>query len=190
MSVKIVFDFDTEDEDAIAAALEQAGAMITGITDETEAAIRSMIGEAIREGVPPYDAARAISSMIGLTSAQGQAALKYRKQLIDNGLTLTKVNEKVDEYADELLGERANTIARTEIMDALNAGQDEAWLQAQADGYLSPDATKEWITTPDDALCDECEAMDGHTVAIGDDFAEGDPPLHPNCRCTTGIAEP
>jgi hypothetical protein len=50
-----------------------------------------------------YDAARTIVPLIGLTSAQGQAVLKYRETLIDNGLTLEKVNDKVDSYAEDLL---------------------------------------------------------------------------------------
>jgi hypothetical protein len=32
----------------------------------------------------------------------------------------------------------------------------------------------------------ECEDLDGETILLGDEFADGvsAPPLHPNCRCT------
>jgi hypothetical protein len=99
-----------------------AAKLVTEITDETERAIRNVIAKAIHDGVPPYDAARMIVPTIGLRSDQTQALVKYREQLIDNGLSLDKVNEKVDAYADDLLTSRAETIARSEIMDALNEG--------------------------------------------------------------------
>jgi hypothetical protein len=67
----------------------------------------------------------------------------------------------------------------------LNTGQSEAWRQAQDTGFLSEDAEKEWIAADP---CDECAEFEGTTVPIDEEFPDGDPPLHPNCRCTTGIA--
>jgi len=186
----IQFKFDGAVESAVKNAEKMAGKMITQISKETEANIRNLISTALAQGIPPYDAARAIVPLIGLTPQQGQAALKFREKLIDNGLPLTKVNEQVDRYADKLLNRRAEQIARTEIMDALNNGQNESWQQAQEQGFLSENATKEWIVTPDDALCPECEPMDGRTVPINEDFPNGDPPLHPSCRCTIAIGTP
>lgn len=186
----IGFAFDDKAVAAQEAANAQAAKMVVEITKETEANIRALVAQAIREGIPPYDAAAAIHDMIGLTSAQGQAAMKYRKELVNAGLPLQKVNDKVERYAEELLTTRAETIARSEIMDALNTGQSEAWAQAQEAGFLSENATKVWIITPVEKLCPECEAMDGQTVPIDQEFPDGDPPLHPNCRCTTGIGRP
>ena len=186
----INFRFDADTPEALAHAAKFAAKRIDKISKETAANIRNLIARAIDEGIPPYDAARAIRPLIGLTSPQGQAALKFRLQLINNGLSLEKVNEKVDRYAEKLLNSRADMIARTEIMDALNSGQNESWIQAQSEGYLSANATKEWIVTPDDLLCPECEPMDGKTVRIDQEFPNGDPPLHPSCRCTIAIGTP
>lgn len=186
----ITFAFDDKNEDAQKAALDAGAKMVSEISDETEQAIRNVIAQSIRDGVPPYEAAKNILPLIGLTRAQAQAVQKYRAQLASNGLTPKQVDDKSEQYADELLDLRADTIARSEIMDALNNGQEEAWLQAQEDGVLSEDATKEWITTPDELTCPQCEPMDGKTAPIGDEFEEGDPPLHPNCRCTIGISKP
>lgn len=183
----ITVRFDSTNAKAQAAALKFAGALIDGLTDETLANLRQLIARVIREGMNPYEAARAIQALIGLTAAQGQAALTYRTQLINQGLTLDRVNVLVDRYAAKLLQVRARTIARTEIMDALNTGQALAWRQAQAAGYLDASARKEWITVPVHC-CDACSAMDGQTVSITADFPDGDPPLHPNCRCTIGLA--
>lgn len=185
----ISFRFDSQAEAAVKAAEEMAGKMITEITNETEANIRNLIAEAIRSGIPPYDAARTIVPLIGLTSAQGQAVFKYRVELIDNGLAIGKVNEQVDKYADELLVSRGDTIARTEILDALNSGQDEAWQQAQDEGLLTANATKEVIITED--ACEVCVAIaDEGPVPIGDDFSDDGPPFHPRCRCTVAISTP
>lgn len=185
----IDFRFDATSHEAIKAAEQQAAKMVTEITKETETALRNVITTAIREGIPPYDAARMIVPMIGLTSAQAQATMKYRAQLIDNGLALDTVNSKVDDYADELLNKRGDAIARTEIMDALNSGQDEAYTQAQDDGYLSPESEKEVILSDD--ACEECVAIaDEGPVPVSEDFSEDGPPFHPHCRCTTGIATP
>jgi SPP1 gp7 family putative phage head morphogenesis protein len=186
----IGFSFDDKNPRAAKAAEEQGARMVTEITKETEQAIREAVATAIRQGIPPDELSDVVSDIVGLTSAQAQAVLKYRQQLIDNGLAQNKVDAETEKYADKLLDKRADMIARTEIMDALNEGQDEAWQQAQDEGILSDDATKEWITAPDDQLCPECEAMDGKQVPVGQDFPEGDPPLHPNCRCTIGIGKP
>lgn len=189
MADAIKFKFDDAAERAVEEAERIAGAMITEITDATEAAIRALIATAIRDGIPPYEAARMIVPLIGLTSAQGLAALKYREQLIDSGLTLEKVNEKVDDYADELLQRRGENIARTEILDALNAGQEESLLQAQYEGLLSDNATKEVILSED--ACPLCqEIADEGPVPLDQDFSEEGPPFHPSCRCTIAIATP
>lgn len=188
--MSVTFSFDGKNAEAQQAALDQAARMVTEITDETEKAIRLVIAKSIKEGIPPYDAASRILPLIGLTSAQAQAVLKYREQLEGSGLTSGKVDDEVNGYADKLLESRADAIARTEIMDALNEGQQAAWMQAQDDGVLTDGATKEWITTPDELTCEYCAPMDGKTVPIGDEFSEGDPPLHPNCRCTIAIGTP
>lgn len=103
----------------------------------------------------------------------------------------------VDELTDriaELIGnsERAEMIARTETMRASNEGQQEAWDQAVEEGLLTGNEQQEWIVTPDDRLCPECEPFDTATAELGGTFeAEGTesdgPPLHPRCRCTLGL---
>lgn len=103
------------------------------------------------------------------------------------------VDTLTDEITD-LIGdaERAEVIARTETMRASNEGQQQAWDQAAEDGYLTGNEEQEWIVTPDDRLCPECEPFDGETAELGGTFsAEGidsdGPPLHPRCRCTLGL---
>jgi SPP1 gp7 family putative phage head morphogenesis protein len=87
-----------------------------------------------------------------------------------------------DTLADELLNAgafsaaRAEMIARTESAGADIAGNVIGW---QASGLVTE---KEWIVA-DANECDACAEMNGEKVAIDEEFPEGDPPLHPNCRC-------
>lgn len=84
---------------------------------------------------------------------------------------------------------RAEMIERTESMLVVHAGQREAWSDAIDEGYLSPDARRVWITTGDNVVCPECEALDGKTADL-DGMYDADvdgPPLHPSCRCTEGL---
>jgi hypothetical protein len=85
--------------------------------------------------------------------------------------------------------DRAELIARTETMTALNEGQRGAWDDAVEAGLLPDDAKRVWIAAP--GCCDDCEELDGETADLDGEYPNdgGDgPPLHPNCRCTEGIA--
>lgn len=100
--------------------------------------------------------------------------------------------EGLDAAYDDILAAvgdeaRAEMIARTETMDAANEGLAEGWDAAQEAGLLGEDAKKVWIATS--GACDDCDDVDGEEVPLDEDFSVGDdPPLHPNCRCTMGIA--
>jgi SPP1 gp7 family putative phage head morphogenesis protein len=109
----------------------------------------------------------------------------------DPDMDVHSLADEIDAIIDD--PDRAETIARTEVMSAANEGQLEAWDQAKEDGLLTGAEQKEWIVTPDDRLCPVCEPMDGETVPIDEDFdVDGDlldgPPAHPNCRCTLGLS--
>lgn len=114
------------------------------------------------------------------------------RESIKAAVTRALEGEGIDAAYDEILDAvgdeaRAEVIARTEVMDAANEGLALGWEQAQEEGLLGPDAKKVWIATS--GCCDECESVDGEEVPLDDDFSVGDdPPLHPNCRCTMGIA--
>jgi len=87
--------------------------------------------------------------------------------------------------------ERADLIARTELMDAANSGQREAWAQAVEEGLLTGLEMREWIATDDPSLCDHCDRLDGKLAELDGDYPDGGgigPPLHPRCRCSEGIS--
>lgn len=176
-----------------AAYAEKFGAeMVTAITDETKGAIRAVIARSIREGIPPYESARMIADLIGMNSQQAQAAVEYRAELIDAGHPADEVERLFGEYADGKIEDRADLISHTETMEALNEGQLEAWSDAQEEGLLGENATKEWVATDDEHICPICEDLDGEEVALDATFdVDGEemdgPPAHPACRCTLAV---
>lgn len=70
---------------------------------------------------------------------------------------------------------RAMTIARTETAKAETQGSIAGW---KASGLV---AGKQFIAAPE--CCADCQELDGEIVPLDDEFQEGDPPVHPNCRC-------
>lgn len=188
----IGFRFDAKNLAAQKVAMLQAARMVTGVSNETRDAIRMLIVRSIREGIPPYEAARMIRSMIGLTNKGTSAAMNYRIGLIEQGHGLDRVNTLVERYTAKSIRRRALTIARTETMGALNKGTLVSWDQAKKEGFLSETAGKEFIVTPDEKLCDICAPLgEEDPIPLKESFSGGydAPPIHPNCRCTMGIAE-
>lgn len=175
---------------AVQVAERQAGRLITRISGDVRRQIRALIVESVSGGLTPMQAARQIVPLIGLTPRQAHAVSNLRSRLVAQGAK--DVSGAVQRYAEKLLRLRARTIARTETMAAANAGQQAIWLQAQANGLLSPDAKKRWITTPDDRLCPQCASVGGQVVLLNEPFqtplgAVMNPPLHPNCRCAVAL---
>lgn len=177
--------FAGEAREAAEVASKTAAKLVTAISKETEANLRNLITMAIRQGMPVYDAARAIRGMIGLNQRQGQATMNYRSRLIEMGTPIARVDRLVQRYADRQLRLRAETIARTEVMSALNQGQLQSWKQAKKDGLLGKNPKKEWSTT--DNACPICGPMDGQQVPLEGSFGIADPPVHPRCRCTVNL---
>lgn len=193
MTTTTTFRFDGKNVTAQRVAARQGARLVTAVTAETKAALRALVARSIRDGIPVYDAARMIRSMVGMTERQASAAQLHRTQLIDMGLSIDKVDARVARFVEKKIRERADVIARTETMAALNEGALEGYRQARADGWLDEAAMKEWMTTPDERLCLlVCAPMDGVRVPLGEPFrtSDGDmdgPPAHPNCRCSVVV---
>lgn len=184
----IAWGFDLTNPKAAAWGYQWSAELIQGLGDAGKLAIKDAIGRVMSADLSKHDATLLIQSIIGLNDRQAQAVENWRSELLASGKTSDSIEAALDDYADALLVERATMIARTEIMTAASAGQREAWDQAADKGLLDPTATSRmWIVTDDDRLCDDCEPLDGEAVGLNDEFEDGDPPLHPGCRCTMGL---
>lgn len=182
--------FSGTNPEAQAAVDNYTRAYVWNISQESRAAIASIVRRAIAEGTEPYEAAKLIESVIGLNRQQALAVASYRAELIRSGLSPDRVALLVNIYSERKLIERALMIARTEIMAALNEGSLEAYRRAVREGLLT-NPMKQWITTPDEKLCPQCEPLDDEEVPLEMPFSSGDmrPPLHPNCRCTFSVTD-
>lgn len=193
------FNFNARNPSASRAAHRYAAKRITEISKETRAAIRALVIRGLREDIPPRKLARmlagktpGVTRLIGMHSRQAMAALNYQAQLEAMGLGTSTVNRLVGKYVRRKIDERALNIARTETMTALNFGRNAAHNTALRKGLIPKGAGKEWLITPDERLCKLCEPMSGVVVGVRQKFqtARGPvaaPPLHPSCRCTTGL---
>ena len=204
--VAVAFRFDGKNVKAQKVAKAAGAKLVTSVTDETRAAIRTVITKAIREGIHPYEAAKSIvgilstpgattnamPGMAGLNTPQVLAAFNYKAGLIDVGHDPKTVDRLMGKYVTRKLNERSVMIARTETMAALNLGAEVGYIQASKQGMLPPEARLVWLTTPDERLCVRCAPMNGETkqIGAGTTFSDGStgPPKHPKCRCSVGIA--
>jgi hypothetical protein len=175
---------------AVEVARRQSARLVTGVTARTRHAIRTITALSIKQGIPPLEAARLIKLVIGLTERQATAVVNYRFRLQDRGVATARVAELARRYAAKLLRQRSITIARTELIDSLNGGQQATWDEGLRTGLLTNDARKKWIITPDDRLCPLCAQMVGErALAPVDGFfntplgQRRGPTMHPNCRC-------
>lgn len=90
---------------------------------------------------------------------------------------LNQLTDRIGSVYEEAKGYRAYRIARTEISASSNFSAIEAYKQGGVKKI-------EWLVV---MPCEECEVNAGEIVKIGEAFASGDsePPVHPNCVCTT-----
>jgi len=169
---------------------------IRRLSQETRNLIQALITRAIREGIPPYEAARLIREMIGMNLRQAHAVLNYRESLVNMGLSIADVDRKVKRYEAKQIRRRALMIARTETINSLNEGQISAWNDAEKRDLIDADVKKKVIVAWDERLCDICRGVEAlGPIPRKDKFqastgAKMSPGFHPNCRCSMGLVRP
>lgn len=191
--------FDLTNPRAQRHAAQIAANLVTLVDMNTRQAIREVIADAQARGISLRDQADEIERILretaGLDRVRARQLFRYERGLREQGLSDRIVRRRFDQRRDRLLMARAKTIARTETMDAANAGQVEVWRQAEEAGLLPPRVEREWITAPDDRTCPICDPMNGQRRLDGDRFVSDfsgqsfeRPPAHPACRCTLALA--
>lgn len=187
--------FTIDDPEAVAWLRENGARLVRDISAETRAALRETIADAVERGQAVDQAARRIRAQIGLTRQQASRVRTFQQRLISQGVSEAQTTKRVANLSRVLVRKRAQLIARTEIVSAQNAGQEQLWRQAVKAGHLkASEVTRVWIVTDDDRL-DEvvCEPMDGQKRKLGTPFRTGHgknidrPPAHPGCRCAVGL---
>lgn len=204
---QIVGRFNIVSPFVLRAAQELTANLIREVNTETKMAVRRIIFNATRDGVPPREAAKQIRDILGLTTRQALAVNRLEQGLLDQGTDPRFARAQGRRYSEQLLKSRAENIARTETMRAATTGQDLLWSEMRDAGVLPPDVTRRWLVTPDDRLCPRCAPLNGKTAQLGYLFRETEqgvlpsqrvpvagtttlrPPLHPRCRCVLTLVD-
>lgn len=184
--------FNMRNPKAIEWATKYVGDNIREVENVTREAVRAIIADALKYGGHPRETAREIRQFIGLTEKQVKSILNYQRKLDESGRSVSRVNEMVDSQVRRLIRRRAETIARTETIDAANQGQMLHWEDMAAQGYLDKRfIKKKWSATPDERLCPVCKPLDGEIADIDKPFSWGGmrPTRHPKCRCAVSLVE-
>ncbi|HEY7823041.1 MAG TPA: phage minor head protein, partial [Acidimicrobiia bacterium] len=139
----------------------------------------------------PRDVARNLRNTIGLTTEQAGWVRNFQGRqvadLVAQGFTpqqaLARSQAATTRYHNRIHRYRTESIARTEILSASHEGRRQAWGQGLSQGFISPNAMQEWSAEVDNRVCQICESYDQMRVPVGSMFPDGDPPIHPMCRC-------
>lgn len=189
--LKLDMAFDVVNPNGVEFARQRSGQMITEWGNSSREALTTLVKRSIDDGIPTKALGKMIvESGIGLTERQAVAVERLRVSLEENedvDLSQDQIDFRVAKYSRELLRQRGETIARTEIILANREGEQESWRQAIEQGFLDEDSfQQEWSVADDERLCDVCGELDGEQIGLDDKFPGGldGPPAHPNCRCS------
>jgi len=177
---------------------DKTARLIKDVTETQREAVRLMIEDGLARGRHPTKLAKDIKQAVSLNKKSAQALINRRNSLLADGMSADKVDKKVAQYADKLLKRRAETIARTESMSAVNHGRLELWEQLKESGDLPSQIEAQWLTADDERTCEWCGPLHLQRQALGKPWTSSErgltytvkaPPLHINCRCTLALIE-
>ena len=165
--------------------VEQGGKLIVALTQSQIAAVTAVLTHYMTEPITAYQLSQLIRPTVGLTPREAMAIIRFREELIKEGITGEALIKQVNTYTTFLHRNRAFRIARTELANAYGEGQLQAVLAARDRGAFPGDVEKTWITAYDERPCDLCLPLDGETVPVDQAFSWGGmrPPFHVQCRC-------
>ena len=193
----IVYSFDATRPEAAAWAQLEAGKMVSQVIESQRDVVRYYASRASMGEFTPRQVARGLRDVVGLTTQQSGWVQNFRDNEIGRQMATGKdfdqayaASEKAtDRYHNKIHKYRTETIARTETLRASNEGRNLAWQQGLDEGFINPNASKMWSAELDGRVCDLCAPLDGVIVPIKGSFSAGDPPRHPNCRCTVLLTD-
>jgi hypothetical protein len=191
-------------------ALDLAGRMvdgrrqggIIGLTNrdaQAVANVKAALANPLRVGVTPdgvreFWIGRDGSLKFGVTGIDARSFGMIKRAVEDNKpLLAPDIDNIAQRYHDKLLLQRAQRIARTETLQALNTGSQDALRQIARDQGLRDNQIRRiWRTASDERVRDSHVAMNGESVGLNELFSNGLMyPVDPNgppeeviqCRC-------
>ena len=192
---KVGYRFDMKNPEALKWIKAYGADEVKYISDSSKKAIKEINFRGYYEGYTPKQQAQFIKGLVGLDPNRAQAVENYFAELLkDESLSLEEIVAKRDDYAKQLLQQRAMTIAVNEASEASAQGNYITTKDAVSRGILDPDTYEAYrIVTPDDRICPICSDADhdGETRELPDGVYETTgshtPKIHILCRCVEGI---
>jgi len=123
-------------------------------------------------------ATRAFQQLQGVTAAMEQQMSRILADGLAHGRHPRAIARELNKVVSGLGRNRANTIARTEIIHSYAEGTLDTFELA---GMEEVTIMAEWLTAGDDRVCDICASLEGKVYKVEE--ARGMLPRHPNCRC-------
>ena len=194
-------------------------AYIDAIRDGEKSVIQAVMLDGLRQGASADAIAAQLRQVIGLNLQQATAVLNFRRLLTAGDsaalqralrdkrydaavrralaartpLSAEQVDAMVGAYAERMLIHRAETIARTESMQAAVSGIRNAYVQAVASGQLfESEVRRYWLTAADERVCPVCSSvplMNRGGRGVNEPYQSISGPIiaplaHPRCRCS------
>lgn len=170
----------------------RSGALIKDVTDGFQGLVQNMMRGRFAQGLTTQTIADNLleeNSKLGMVLKGGVGLDERSAQAAANFAANGAAARDVEGYMERLDERRAEMIARTEVIAALNQGELAVWDSAAEQGVIDPETTmRVWSCDPDP--CPKiCAPMDGIMVGFDEEFIlpQGDsviaPPAHPSCRC-------
>lgn len=185
--------FDLVNPRVVEWARMNSGRLVTNVSNSVREMIRTTTERAWREGIGINELTRRLEKYLPLLPQHAVAVDSYRQMLLGRGTQKGIANKRADEYADRLIRWRANTVARSEVIHAADAGRLEYWRQMSDSGYIDPHYTmRQWNTAMDERTCSVCGPMDKVTILFDAQYDTANgmldiPHAHPNCRCSESL---
>ena len=172
-------------------ARTRSAGLVVGVTEQTRQALRKAIAESLTASLSRAELARRVEVIVGLSKPQVAALLNRADELVERGLAVTKRQAILERYAAQLRRQRAQVIARHELMQAANEGRRLQWEREARDGLIAPDRwEREWVAVMhDNRTCPYCIDADGTRAPLNGVYPNGSdgPPGHVICRCTENL---
>ena len=170
-------------------ALVTAG--VAAVTAKTLEALRVRVPQVLTSARSITAQVETLAQAVGLTPRQLAAVERYRDGLIQAGESSVRVQQLVETRIIALKRQRAEAIARTETVNAREAGKDAAWNAAVAAGQLDRTRFRRvWVLGPNPCpvICAPVPGMNPGGVPLGVPFQtpvgpRQTPTLHTRCEC-------
>ncbi len=169
-------------------AQTQSAEMVVSISRTTRQAIRDVVARGIRENATMAEIARDLRGTIGLTPRDSKALTSKLRTMKKEGASARAIEKESKRLRELMLNRRATTIARTEMVTAIEQAKLQEWAIAIGNGEVPANVKRRWIAKDPCATCRALAAL--KPVPIGQPFvlATGQafmsPSAHVRCKCS------